>query len=704
MIRLADRSDLGWAVVDAYESDELASDDEDAKRMKEARKVADLKDQKERKKKQAASRRGGRPISSGWRMQPPPYAGNTAPVAPGAHGVAVPTIATGLARPRQVGPCFYCLEMGHLKAQCPKKSQSYPLTKLTSNSVDVVCNNSELSGNGHLCVTKGHQTENENPQSSSAGAEVMGCSGWQVDGPPESLELGRHWELEHNPEQTTDVQGRLRDQVSFWRDTLQAPEPIIDSISNGYKLPLLSGPPQYIKPNQKSALDNAEFVETSLVDLLSNRCVLKVAEMPHVCSPLSVVSNRVGKKRLVLNLRYLNQFLLKDKFKYEDLRLAMLMFEKDDFMFSFDLKSGYHHVDIHKEHWKYLGFAWKDGPVVQYYVFRVLPFGLAMACYFFTKLMRPLVKYWRGQGLRIIVYLDDGIAAIAGEQAACAASCKVQEDLNRAGFVVNVSKCNWEPRQKCTWLGFDIDLKSGQISAPHDKVQSLLSHIKEVISLDSPTARNLASVIGKITSMAVAVGPVSRLMTRSLYALLNSRQSWCSQLPLSQEAKSELQFWLTSLEAWNGQGIWHSPAAVRVVYTDASHTGYGGYTVEHGCHIAHGNWLPEEQLESSTWRELRAVRQVLESLVGKLRNERVRWFTDSQNVARILTVGSRKPKLQAEVLSILSMALANQVRIELEWIPRRQNQKADYISKLVDYDDWSLDPGIFEQLDSRWLL
>ena len=69
-----------------------------------------------------------------------------------------------------------------------------------------------------------------------------------------------------------------------------------------------------------------------------------------------------------------------------------------------------------------------------------------MACYFFTKLMRPLVKYWRGQGLRIIIYLDDGIAAIAGEQAACAASCKVQEDLNQAGFIVNVSKCNWEPR------------------------------------------------------------------------------------------------------------------------------------------------------------------------------------------------------------------------------------------------------------------
>ena len=75
------------------------------------------------------------------------------------------------------------------------------------------------------------------------------------------------------------------------------------------------------------------------------------------------------------------------------------------------------------------------------------------------------------------------------------------------------------------------------------------------------------------------------------------------------------------------------------------------------------------------------------ALIGKLQNERVRWFTDSQNVARILTVGSRKPNLQAEALAIFAMALANHVRIEPEWIPRDNNQKADYISRIVDYDD-----------------
>ena len=36
----------------------------------------------------------------------------------------------------------------------------------------------------------------------------------------------------------------------------------------------------------------------------------------------------------------------------------MPLLEKDDFLFSFDLKSGYHHVDICREHWKYLGVSW----------------------------------------------------------------------------------------------------------------------------------------------------------------------------------------------------------------------------------------------------------------------------------------------------------------------------------------------------------
>ena len=131
-------------------------------------------------------------------------------------------------------------------------------------------------------------------------------------------------------------------------------------------------------------------------------------------------------------------------------------------------------------------------------------------------------------------------------------------------------------------------------------------------------------------------------MTRALYALLSTRVSWSQVLPLSDEARSEIQFWQTEIQSFNGQNIWVGTSALRVVYTDASDTGYAGYTVQHGCHVAQGPWLPEESTKSSTWREIRAVRLVLEALESKLVNERIRWFTDNQNVVHILTVGRKK--------------------------------------------------------------
>lgn len=85
-------------------------------------------------------------------------------------------------------------------------------------------------------------------------------------------------------------------------------------------------------------------------------------------------------------------FLWKQRFNYEDLHTTMLL---GDYLFCFDLKSGYHHVDIAPEHCKYLGFAWGEGEQRRFHEFTVLPFGLSTACYL---LLRPLVKYWQARG------------------------------------------------------------------------------------------------------------------------------------------------------------------------------------------------------------------------------------------------------------------------------------------------------------------
>jgi len=99
-------------------------------------------------------------------------------------------------------------------------------------------------------------------------------------------------------------------------------------------------------------------------------------------------------------------------------------------------------------------------------------------------------------------------------------------------------------------------------------------------------AKALASIIVKIVSMSLGLGSVIRLMTRSLYSLLNGFHYWYESLVIPTNAREELIFWSNNLDNFNGQGIWHRPSAVRIVYSDASDK--VGHSFEHGYHMAQG--------------------------------------------------------------------------------------------------------------------
>ena len=106
--------------------------------------------------------------------------------------------------------------------------------------------------------------------------------------------------------------------------------------------------------------------------------------MPYCCNPLTVAEG--AKLRLVIDLRHVNKFIIKNKFRYKDLKTLVELFEQNDYFTTFDLKSGYHHIQIHDLHHKFLGFCCKfQNGVTRYFQFVVLPFGLSSACYVFTK-------------------------------------------------------------------------------------------------------------------------------------------------------------------------------------------------------------------------------------------------------------------------------------------------------------------------------
>ena len=147
---------------------------------------------------------------------------------------------------------------------------------------------------------------------------------------------------------------------------------------------------------------------------------------PDIVNPLSVSVQSSGKKRLILDLRHINIHLYKQKFRCEDLHTIKNVFAKDFFVFSFDLKSGYHHVDIFPDHRKYLAFSWDFGKGhTRYFQSTVLLFGLSSAPFIFT------------------IFFDDGVGAGSSLEAAKINNSLVRSDLSRCGFEINHGKSNW---------------------------------------------------------------------------------------------------------------------------------------------------------------------------------------------------------------------------------------------------------------------
>ena len=74
--------------------------------------------------------------------------------------------------------------------------------------------------------------------------------------------------------------------------------------------------------------------------------------------------NKGSKLRLVLDARHINPHLYKFKHKHEDAVTARQLFNKGNWVFSYDLKSAYHHLQIFPADRMYLGFQWEN----RYYV------------------------------------------------------------------------------------------------------------------------------------------------------------------------------------------------------------------------------------------------------------------------------------------------------------------------------------------------
>jgi hypothetical protein len=491
----------------------------------------------------------------------------------------------------------------------------------------------------------------------------------------------------------------LRKQIPFW-GAIGCPKEQLSWLAYGYKLPFLAPPPCIGFENHPGAFQYFHFVDEELAKRVAKgQFSIVHSTFAAQLHPLDVVPKASGGYRLILDCRLINSFLPDVHFKLENLAVVPHIVNPGDWMFSTDLEDAYFHIPIHPDSLKHLCFRWRNVT----YCTNVLPFGLGLAPWIFTKTLRPLVRYCRTLGISMMAYLDDFLWA-AQEGDIQPLVDFVRALLARLGFAVSDKKSEWTPTRVLLFLGLLINTEAFAFEVPPARLERLRKALetlrKQHEAKSLVRARDIAKVCGHLLSVWLAVNPAG-IYSRALYAALREAPAWNALVPLSEDARQELDFWQTSLARFNGKAM-NRPPSAHYLHTDASDSGWGAHV---GSASAFGRFADEVKVTSSTHRELTALLCALRSpeIRKHIRNARVSFVLDSTAaVYNLNNGGGPVPDLSRLVKEIWHECLALEVDASAEWVSRDKNERADALSRHRDTADWSLRDDLFLLMDRKW--
>ena len=298
-----------------------------------------------------------------------------------------------------------------------------------------------------------------------------------------------------------------------------------------HKAPLL-GSPVFSPP--PSNMDSREVLALEVMSLFAKGAIEEVVPpwSPGFYGRLFCVRKASGGWRPVLDLSTLSLFLEKVKFKMETPASIREAIRPGDWAASIDLTDAYFHIPIFPGDRKYLRFTW-EGRV---FGFRVLPFGLSLAPWLFTRVVREFILRLRESGIRIHVYLDDWLV-LASQKDLCASHVlRVLEQARSLGFRENEMKSELTPSQSFVFLGMRFDTVNMLVFPPEERIAKLLETILTLSRRESASVRALAGLLGQMESLSPLL-VLGRLHKRAFQRDFRDRwsqaiQSWDESIRL----------------------------------------------------------------------------------------------------------------------------------------------------------------------------
>ena len=505
---------------------------------------------------------------------------------------------------------------------------------------------------------------------------------------------------------------RLAENVLSWR-TVTNDTKILKIVKQGYRLQFLRNtppptphrgrnPPCSQKPEAIKVIDK----EVEAIVSKGAGYIVEPSEAEVVSGIFARPKKAEGKWRPIVNVKWLNRFLLKIKFKMTKLADIRKWLQPGFYCASIDLKDAYYSVGLHPSAWRFIRFRWRN----ILYEYRTLMFGLTSSPRIFTKVVGQVIKFLRSRfNIWIVAYLDDLLI-----QAADPETCMLHVQisilvLSILGFAVSFEKSSLKPSQDILYLGLLWNTADMSVRLPEDKLERVVSEAKQMLRSGSVSVRKLRSFLGFLESCKTAV-PLAAYNYRNLQHLLKpflrgGRSSTRSadgrssspqrRIALSAPAIGDLSFW----RQMTRDSIVCSLLPVThttVIATDASgNFGYGGTSSSGGYH--QGEWEPEMLDHSINFKEMFAAVECTKKLMNA--GDRVLLQLDNRCCVSYVQRqgGTKSVSLNSLTRELWSVVLSRGGWVTAEWLPRDQNQTADLLSK-CRFSSWeiTLTPGTRE--------
>ena len=283
--------------------------------------------------------------------------------------------------------------------------------------------------------------------------------------------------------------------------------------------------------------------------------IIEESDGPHKISYFGR-PKKTGDIRICFDFRLLNR--LTKRMLYEMPRIDTLCekFRGKNFITTLDMKSGYWHIPIKKEHRHRTSFSF-GGKLFQW---KRLPFGLMNACMFFQRTMDRVFEDFVREGF-LVVYIDDLSIISESEAQHLLHVERVLARIAEVGIKLRIDKCTFAATA-VDYLGFRIN-SEGLIATEKYK--------DKVLNVPTPRRKeDIRAFVGMVQflhkfvpNLADELSPLTALTKKSV------KWRWTE---LEQNAFRDIRAKIRNI------GALHHPDFTQLfhVITDASQQGLGG--------------------------------------------------------------------------------------------------------------------------------